>query len=266
MEDPIYSIIETHKSSGEIKDAYIKVYMDEMILNLNTFTLELKKIRATQKDLKIWNGMVFEALERNKKLQKEVNEFKTIFKLLNKFKIRSGILSKSECPDFVLERKNKKIGIEVTKIYVGYDWLVEKLSKDMEEYKLDSANIEGYIEYKKATDKVEVYNDGKRIILSPKINSELEKEYNANIKNKIFEKIRKLLDNYKKYDINIIFAEITSPEYFDDITDLEYFSKEIMYYIMHLEGDLSILEYRLIIKINKKWIEINLKNGTYKTI
>ena len=39
-----------------------------------------------------------------------------------------------------------------------------------------------------------------------------------------------------------------------------------MYYIEHLEGDLSALEYRLIIKINKKWVEINLKDGTYKTI
>ena len=74
------------------------------------------------------------------------------------------------------------------------------------------------------------------------------------------------MDNYKKYDINIIFAEITSPEYFEDITDLDKFSKEIMYYIAHLEGNLSLLEYRLIIKINKKWIEINLKNGTYQAI
>ena len=113
---------------------------------------------------------------------------------------------------------------------------------------------------------MEVYNDGKRIILSPKINPELEEEYNVNIKNKIFEKIRKLLDNYQKYDINVIFAEITSPEYFEDITNLDKFSKEIMYYIEHLEGDLSALEYRLIIKINKKWVEINLKDGTYKTI
>ena len=132
--------------------------------------------------------------------------------------------------------------------------------------KKENENVEGYIEYKKAADKVEVYNDGKRIILSPKINPELEEEYNVNIKNKIFEKIRKLLDNYQKYDINVIFAEITSPEYFEDITNLDKFSKEIMYYIEHLEGDLSALEYRLIIKINKKWVEINLKDGTYKTI
>ena len=266
MENPIYDILNSHKHSGEIRDAFIKIHMDDMILNLNTFTLKMTKVKATKKDLEIWNGMVSDELERNKKLQKEVNEFETVFKLLNKFRVRSGRLSKSECPDFILERRDKKIGIEVTKIYVGYDWLVEKLSKDMEEYKLDAENVEGYIEYKKAADKVEIYNDGKRIILSPKINPELEEEYNINIKNKIFEKIRKLLDNYQKYDINVIFAEITSPEYFEDITNLDKFSKEIMYYIEHLEGDLSVLEYRLIIKINKKWVEINLKDGTYKTI
>lgn len=266
MENPIYNILNSHKSSGEIRDAYVRVHMDDMILNLNTFTLKMTKLKASQKDLAIWNGMVDEELERDKRLQKEVNEFVTVFKLLNKFRVRSGVLSKTECPDFVLERKNKRIGIEVTKIYVGYDWLVEKLSKDMEEYKIDGDNVEGYIEYKKASDKIEVYNDGRRIILSPKINPELEEMYNINIKNKIFEKIRKLLDNYQKYDINIIFAEITSPEYFDDITDLDSFSKEIRYYIMHLEESMSSLEYKLIIKINKKWIEINLKDGTYKTI
>lgn len=266
MENPIYDVMNSHKSSGEIKDAYIKVHMDDMVLNLNTFTLKMTKVKATQKDIKIWNQMVENELERNKQLQKEINEFNTVFKLLNKFKIRSGKITKTECPDFVLERKGKSIGIEVTKIYVGYDWLVEKLSHDLEEYKLEKENIEGYIEYKKASDKVEIYNDGKRIILTPKINPELEEEYNIDIKNKIFEKIRKLLDNYKKYDINIIFAEITSPEYFEDITDLDKFSKEIMYYIAHLEENLSLLEYRLIIKINKKWIEINLKNGTYQAI
>ena len=54
---------------------------------------------------------------------------------------------------------------------------------------------------------------------------------------------------------------------FDDITDLELFSKELMYYIAHLDIIFSQeAEYKLVININNKWVEINLKEGCYNII
>lgn len=266
MVNSIDDIIELHKDSGMIEDAYIKIHIDEKILNLNLFTMKVTAVKATKEDVEIWNERISKEIRKNKKLEKETKEFSSLFDLLNKIKLRSGKIRKGESPDFIIEKDGKEIGIEVTKIYVGYDWVVEKIESELKEYKIEEKEAEGYIEYKKLGDKVELYNKKGKLNISPKIIPKLNEEYHIKIKNKIFEKIRKQLDDYKKYDYNVIYAEITSPEYFDDITDLDAFSKEISYYIMHLEGDLNIATYMLIIKINQKWIELNLNEGTYKLI
>ena len=83
------------------------------------------------------------------------------------------------------------------------------------------------------------------------------------LKNKILEKLRKQIDEYCKCDINIVYAYITSPEYFDEITDLDEFSKELQYYMAHLEADLTEEKYKLVLKINQRWIEFDLSEGTY---
>lgn len=266
MVNSIDDMIELHKKSGNIEDAYIKVHLDDKILNFNIFTLKFTAVDASKYDVDIWNNRIEQEIRKNKTLEKEIKEFISLFELFNKLKIRSGNLEKRERPDFLLNRNGKMIGIEITKIYVGYDWLLERLSREIKEYHLADIDVEGYIEHKKASDKIEISSEKGKIFLSPKIFSATNEEYEIKIKNKIFEKIRKQLDEYEKYDINIIYADITSPEYFDDITDLDAFSKEILYYISHLEENLDILEYRLIIKINNKWIEINLNNGSYKIL
>ena len=136
----------------------------------------------------------------------------------------------------------------------------------IKEYRLEKDDIEGYIEYRKAGDKVEFFDENGKMILSPKLFPMMNEEYQIKIKNKLFEKIRKQIDEYEQFDLNIIYAEITSPEYFDDITDLEAFSKEIVYYMNHLDANTNFASYKLIIKINSKWIELNLNDGSYKLI
>ena len=229
--------------------------------------MQVNTIHAEKSDLDIWQERINEEIKKNRKLEKEINEFITLFEYLQKFKIRHGEVIKSECPDFIIKRNEKTIGIEITKIYVGDDWLYEKLSNEIAKYRIKKDEIAGYIEYKKASDKIETFKlkHGK-FIISPKITPKMNEEDQINIKNKIFEKIRKLLDDYCKCDINIIYANITSPEYLEDITDIDGFIKEIQYYMAHLDANLTDREYKLVLKMNRKWIEINLNEGTYKLI
>ena len=266
MVNSIEDIIELHKKSGNIEDACLKIHIDDKILNLNLFSLKITAIEAKQEDVEIWNERIAQELRKNKQLEKEAKEFASVFELINKLKIKNGFINKIECPDFVIKRKDQTIGIEVTKIYVGYDWMVEKIEAEIKEYKLEKDDIEGYIEYRKAGDKVEFFNKNGKMILSPKLFPMMNEEYQIKIKNKLFEKLRKQIDEYEQFDLNIIYAEITSPEYFDDITDLDAFSKEIFYYMHHLDANTNFASYKLIIKINSKWIELNLNDGTYKMI
>ncbi len=266
MVNSIEDIIELHKSSGNIEDAYLKIHIDDKILNLNLFSLKITAIEASIEDVEIWNDRISQELKKYKNLEKETKEFASVFELLNKMKIKSGIIQKSECPDFIIKRKNQSIGIEVTKIYVGYDWMVEKIESEIKEYKLEKKYVEGYIEYRKAGDKVEFFDENGKMVLSPKLFPMMNEEYQIKIKNKLYEKIRKQIDEYQKFDLNIIYADITSPEYFDDITDLESFSKEVVYYLNHLDADMNFATYKLILKMNSKWIELNLNDGSYKII
>lgn len=267
MVNSIEDIVELHKNHGMIEDAYVKLHLDEKILNLNLFTMQMNIILAEKNDLDIWQERINEEIKKNRKLEKEVNEFIILFEYLHKFKIKHGELMKSESPDFVIRQDNKTIGIEITKIYVGYDWLYEKLSKEIIKYRISKNEIEGYLEYRKATDKVETVNLKRgKFIISPKLAPKMNEEYQIDIKNKIFEKIRKQIDDYSKCDVNIIYAHITSPEYLEDITDLDAFVKEIQYYIMHLDGKLSEREYKLVLRMNQKWVEINLNDMTYIVI
>ena len=267
MVNSIEDIVELHKNHGRIEDACLKIHLDEKVLNLNLFTMQVNTILAEKSDLDIWQERINDEIKKDRQLEKEINEFKTLFEYLNKFKIRHGELQKSECPDFVITKDGQTTGVEITKIYVGYDWLYEKLSNEIAKYKIKNEEVAGYIEYKKATDKVETVRLKRgKIVISPKISPKMNEEYQVSIKNKIFEKIRKLLDDYCKCDINIIYASITSPEYFGDIADIDEFVKEIQYYMAHLDANLAYREYKLVLKMNQKWIEIRLNDGSYKVI
>lgn len=259
-------LIKFHRSKGKIKEAYVNVSIENHIVKLNVFSMQLKPVSSVKDLTPKWQLLLNREIHKDKQLEKEVREFQSIFDLLSKYHMQSGIISKSESPDFIIQKRGKSLGIEITKIYVGYDWMLEKISNEIKEYRLNKEDARDYIDYKKANDKVEILENNGEIIISPKLFPMMNTEYSVMIKNKILEKIRKLFDDYQKYDENVIYAEITSPEYFEDVTDLDAFSEEIFYYISHLEELLDEREYKLVIRLNRKWIELDLKTGKYQTL
>lgn len=86
------------------------------------------------------------------------------------------------------------------------------------------------------------------------------------LKNKILEKVRKLFDEYKNFDTNIILANVVSPKYFEDINNIEKFNNELFFYINHLEANTENKEFILLLKLDKKWIKFDLKRHTFNTI
>ena len=117
MLNSIESIIELHNSKGLIEDAYIDIHFDDKILKLNTYTLKFYAVNTEKEETKMWNNRLNYELKKNRNLEKEVKEFRILFEALNKLKIKTGYIEKTERPDFVLEIDNKKIGVEITKIY-----------------------------------------------------------------------------------------------------------------------------------------------------
>jgi hypothetical protein len=79
MVNSIEDIVELHKNHGLIEDAYIKIHLDEKILNLNLFTMQVNTIQAEKSDLEIWQDRINEEIKKDRQLEKEINEFITIF-------------------------------------------------------------------------------------------------------------------------------------------------------------------------------------------
>ena len=82
------------------------------------------------------------------------------------------------------------------------------------------------------------------------------------MKNKLLEKVRKMFDEYKNYDTNIVLANLVSPKYFEDANNIEKFNQELTFYINHLEANVIEKEYLLLIKLNNKWLKFDLKSHT----
>lgn len=260
MLNSIEDIIELHSSSGNIEDAYIDMHFDDKILKLNTFTLRFKTVNAEKEETKLWNNRLEFEIRKNRELYKEIKEFRTLFEAFNKLKIKKGYIEKSESPDFFIERNDVKYGVEITRIYSGNDWAAEKLYEDIRAYGISKKEVPGYIEYKKFNNKIKTYAIKENLIIKPINKNEDTEGLKVKLKNKLFEKVRKLLDEYKIYDNNIILADIVSSEYFEDANNIEKFNEELTYYINHLECAFENRVYILLIKVDKKWIKYDLKN------
>ncbi len=253
MLNSIEDIIELHESEGKIEDAYMDMHFDDKILKLNLYTLKFSTVNAEKEDTRRWNNRLNFELKKNRELYKEIKEFRVLFDAFTKLKIRDGYIKKSESPDFILERNGIKTGIEITKIYSGNDWAAEKLKEDIRTYGLKENEVEGYIEYKRFRQKIKTYKVKENLVITP-INK-CEEELKIKVKNKIFEKIRKMFDDYKNYPQNMILAEIKSSKYLD----LENFNEELTFYVNHLEENFEGNEYLLLIKKENKWFKFDLK-------
>lgn len=256
-------IVNLHVSSGKIEDGIKRIHLDNKVLLLNIFTMRVSRGNASKEEAKHWNVLINNEIRKDRNLQKEIREFVSVFKMFNKLGVRSGAITKHEMPDFVLERNNKKIGIEITKIYVGNDWVAEKLNEDIQSYRLRKNEIEGYIAYRKFQNKIKTYSVRGGIVIAPTYDEVSVNDYIVEIKNKLFEKIRKQIDDYNKYDENIIYAEIVTPKFFNSNEEIEKLNEEIKFYVAHLDGINDINEYKLILSNKNKWTEFNLKDGTY---
>lgn len=266
MLNSIDDVMALHTSAGNIEDAIKKIHIDNKVLPLNTFTLRVTRGNTPKEEVRRWNVTINNEIKKDRSMQKEIREFVSLFRMFEKLKIKSGHIAKSEMPDFVLERNNKKIGIEITRIYVGNDWVAEKLAEDIQAYKLRKNEIEGYIQYKKFQNRIKTYAVRGGIVIAPTYDEVSVNEYIIEIKNKLFEKIRKLIDDYDKYDENIIYAEIVTPKFFRTDEEIEKLNEEIKFYIAHLDGINDDKEYKLVLSNKDRWTIFNLRNGTYTQI
>lgn len=259
-------IIELHQSEGKIEDMYIKIHLDNKVMMLNKYTLRVRRGNVPREEIKEWNIDIYRHIKRNRNLTKEVKEFVSLFSYLEKARIKSGYIEKSETPDFILTRNGEKTGIEITKIYIGNDWVADKLNEEVKEYRLRKNELEGYITYKKYQGRVKTYKVRGGLVIMPNTSNIAIEDYIAELKNKIFVKVRKLADDYSKFQHNIIFVEVISSKAFRQNFDKAKMSEELNYYVNYIEADFSHMDVRVILKIDQEFVEYYLSNKNYKVL
>ena len=131
LDECLKKIVESHRSAGMIEEANMMKTLENQQICYNVFTLKIKRYNKSELDINYMNARIIKEIRQNPGLYKEVREFNLVFRFFNKLNIRNGYIQKSETPDFILEKDNKKYGIEVTRIYAGNDWVAEKLHNDI---------------------------------------------------------------------------------------------------------------------------------------
>lgn len=262
LEESLEKIIRKHRNEGMIEECNLLEFIDNQQVLLNIFTLKLTKLASTTLDIDYLNAQLLRKIKTNPSLYKEIREFNLIFRFFKKLNIKNGYIKKSETPDFILEREGKRGGVEVTRIYTGNDWVAEKVHNDILAYKLKDKKLSDYISNKKYTGRIITYSNPGGIVVKAVKDKSLKEEEIIQIKNKIFEKIRKQMDDYNKYDYNYIFAEIVFTEY-EALNEIENLNREINFLISHLDGAFGNDEFHLILKMGNNWVDFDLKDRSY---
>lgn len=267
MLNSIDDIINMHTSDGKIEDAYQRISFDNKTFIINKYTLRVRRGNMSKDEAKRWNLTIYNEIKKNRNLYKEIREYNSLFQLLNRFGIKSGNVKKSESPDFIYSNDQIETGIEITKIYVGNDWAAERITDEIKAIRKRKEESLVYDQYVKFRSKIVTFQIREGILITQSGEGKVSiDEYIIEIKNKIFEKIRKLIDDYTKYTKNIIFVEIASPLYFTNEYEIQKLNDEMKFYISHLEGFLNGREYELILKTAANWTVFNLKDGSYETM
>lgn len=267
MLNSIEDIVSMHMSEGRIEDAYQRISFDNKTFIINKYTLRVRRGNMSREEARRWNLTILNEVKKNRNLYKEIREYTSLFQLLNRSGIKTGQVKKCESPDFLFYDGKNNVGIEITKIYVGTDWIAEKIAEEIKAYRNRKSEANVYDEYVKFRSKIVSFQIREGIVITQSGNDKATiNEYITEIKNKIFEKIRKQIDDYLKCDKNIIFVEIASPLYFTDDSDIHKLNEEMKFYISHLDGFTDDRDYELYLKTATNWSVFNLKDGSYEII
>ena len=264
-EKEIKDIIATHKEKGNIEEADAITIVEGNLVKINKYTLKISQIKNSSVKIGYYNALLLKYLKLHTKIYKEIREFRQLFKFFEKMNINKGFVKKIETPDFELYKDGLSYGIEVTRLYTGNDWVAEKIHNDISAYKLSSDTFKDYMANNRFSARIRSYVDGDRVKVSAKKDNESIKEETNQIKNKIFEKIRKLLDDYQKFDVNYIFADIVYSGY-REISLYEEINEELKYYVSHLDVNFGKTEFHLVLKNGNVFVDFDIVNGTYKTL
>ena len=262
QEKILNELVASHRSKGNIEDNEAVTIIDNNLIKYNKYTLKMSRINSSGGQIGYYNAKILKFLKEKTNLYKEIREFNQIFRFFDKLNIKKGYIKKTETPDFELYKNGKSYGIEVTKIYAGNDWVAEKIHNDITAYRLTEDKFKEYINKSKYSGRVKAY------IHDDKLNVKALKEANfkddeiVHIKNKIFEKIRKQLDDYQKFDFNYIFAEIVYTGY-KEFSSYDQLNEEIQYFVSHLDANFGNNEFHLVIKKGNRFIDFDIKNRTY---
>jgi len=263
--DYIKEIINNHRGKGMLEDALCVTIIDNDLVKYNRYSLKLIKMGYSNFNTNYYNSKIITELKKNSTLYKEIREFNLLFRFFNKLNIKKGYIKKMESPDFEFSANGISYGIEVTRLYTGNDWVAEKLHNEIVAYNLTSKQFKEYISNSKYQNRIKTINVENKLKIEAIKEENFAEEEIIQIKNKLFEKIRKQLDDYQKYDVNYIFAEIVYTGYkqIDSYSDL---SNEINSYVSHLDVNFDKTEFHLILKNGNVFVDFDLKNRSFKYI
>lgn len=264
MINSIEDIVDLHVSKGNVEDAYIRLHIDNKVMLLNKYTLRVRRGNAPRNEVKDWNLDIYRCVKKNRDLTREVKEFISLFEFFERAKIKSGYIEKTETPDFILDRDGQKTGIEITKIYIGNDWVADKLNEEIKEFRLRKNDLEGYMEYKKYTDRVITYKVRGGLAILPNISDISIEDYIIELKNKIFTKVRKLSDDYNKFENNIIFVDVVSSNIFKEKFDKNKMCDELNYFVTCIESNFNAIDAKVVLKLGSEFVEYNLTERNYR--
>lgn len=265
IKSKIRKIIQGRQREGRLEEANRGIRIYGRSCYYNCYTLRLYQHHSSSLKMSSLNAQIMKTVKLNATTYKEVREFQLLFRFFSRLQIHTGYLKKSETPDFLLQREGQMYGIEVTRIYTGNDWIAEKLHQEVEARRWNQKKLEQYIHEKKYDGKIRTFQTPKGIVVKAVKEKTLRKEEIIQIKNKLFEKIRKQNDDYQKFEHNYIFAEIVFAGYQEQAI-LETLNAEIRFVISHLDLVFGKEEYHLIVKIGNVWKDYDLKRGVVTSL
>ena len=137
------------------------------------------------------------------------------------------------------------------------------LTKEIKEFRLRKNELDGYMMYKKYNEKVSTYKLREGLIILPNTKDITIDDYMVELKNKIFTKVRKLSDEYQKFENNIIFVDVVSSDILRNKFDKNEMCRELNFFVSHIESDFARSNVKVVMKLGSEFIEYNLSRGDY---